>query len=164
MEMQDLKDISKCPFHNGTLGNEKSVSTETNGVGNQNEDWWPDRLTLDVLRQHSPLSDPMGESFEYKKEFESLDLASVKKELAELMTDSQDWWPADFGHYGPFLFEWPGIVPELIGYTTEEGEPAADSKDLLHSTVGLTTPIWIRRDAYYGRLSKNMGKKYPGLT
>ena len=103
MEMQDLKDISKCPFHNGTLGNEKSVSTETNGVGNQNEDWWPDRLTLDVLRQHSPLSDPMGESFEYKKEFESLDLASVKKELAELMTDSQDWWPADFGHYGPFF-------------------------------------------------------------
>src|SRR5690606_27623254 len=103
MEMQDLKDISKCPFHNGTLGNEKPVSTETNGVGNQNEDWWPDRLTLDVLRQHSPLSDPMGESFEYKKEFESLDLASVKKELAELMTDSQDWWPADFGHYGPFF-------------------------------------------------------------
>ncbi|MFA7471414.1 MAG: catalase/peroxidase HPI [Spirosomataceae bacterium] len=101
--MQDLKDISKCPFHNGTLGNEKPVSTETNGVGNQNEDWWPDRLTLDVLRQHSPLSDPMGESFEYKKEFESLDLASVKKELAELMTDSQDWWPADFGHYGPFF-------------------------------------------------------------
>lgn len=103
MEMQDLKDISKCPFHNGTLGNEKPVSTETNGVGNQNEDWWPDRLTLDVLRQHSPLIDPMGESFEYKKEFESLDLASVKKELAELMTDSQDWWPADFGHYGPFF-------------------------------------------------------------
>lgn len=103
MEMQDLKDISKCPFHNGTLGNEKPVSTETNRVGNQNEDWWPDRLTLDVLRQHSPLSDPMGESFEYKKEFESLDLASVKKELAELMTDSQDWWPADFGHYGPFF-------------------------------------------------------------
>lgn len=103
MEMQDLKDISKCPFHNGTLGNEKPVSTETNGVGNQNEDWWPDRLTLDVLRQHSPLIDPMGESFDYKKEFESLDLASVKKELAELMTDSQDWWPADFGHYGPFF-------------------------------------------------------------
>ncbi len=103
MEMQELNDISKCPFHNGTLGNEKPVSTETNRVGNQNEDWWPDRLTLDVLRQHSPLSDPMGESFEYKKEFESLDLASVKKELAELMTDSQDWWPADFGHYGPFF-------------------------------------------------------------
>lgn len=103
MEMQDLNDISKCPFHNGTLGNEKPVSTETNRVGNQNEDWWPDRLTLDVLRQHSPLIDPMGESFDYKKEFESLDLASVKKELAELMTDSQDWWPADFGHYGPFF-------------------------------------------------------------
>lgn len=103
MEMQELNDISKCPFHNGTLGNEKPVSTETNRVGNQNEDWWPDRLTLDVLRQHSPLTDPMGESFDYKKEFESLDLASVKKELAELMTDSQDWWPADFGHYGPFF-------------------------------------------------------------
>ena len=103
MEMQELNDVSKCPFHNGTLGNEKPVSTETNRVGNQNEDWWPDRLTLDVLRQHSPLIDPMGESFEYKKEFESLDLASVKKELAELMTDSQDWWPADFGHYGPFF-------------------------------------------------------------
>jgi catalase-peroxidase len=68
--------------------------------GPTNRDWWPNQLRLDILRQHSALSDPMGPGFDYKKEFESLDLAAVKADLAALMTDSQDWWPADFGHYG----------------------------------------------------------------
>ncbi len=68
-----------------------------------NRDWWPNRLNLAILRQFSPLSDPMGEGFDYAAEFESLDLAAVKKDLAALMTESQDWWPADFGHYGPLM-------------------------------------------------------------
>lgn len=91
-------DISKCPFHNGTLAKEK-ISTE----GTDNKDWWPKQLSLDILRQHSPLIDPMDEDFNYPKAFSSLDYKSLKEDLHKLMTDSQDWWPADFGHYGPFF-------------------------------------------------------------
>nr|WP_257469006.1 catalase/peroxidase HPI [Chryseobacterium sp. D764] len=73
------------------------------GGGTQNSDWWPDQLRVDLLRQHSSLSDPMDKDFDYAKAFESLDLEAVKKDLHALMTDSQDWWPADFGHYGPLF-------------------------------------------------------------
>ena len=73
------------------------------GVGMTNRDWWPNQLNLDILHQHSPKSNPMGEGFNYAKEFKSLDLEAVKKDLRELMTKSQEWWPADFGHYGPFF-------------------------------------------------------------
>lgn len=72
-------------------------------VARKNRDWWPNQLNLQVLHQHSSLSDPMGEAFDYAKEFKSLDLDAVIKDLKALMTDSQDWWPADFGHYGPFF-------------------------------------------------------------
>jgi catalase-peroxidase len=73
------------------------------GGGTSNRDWWPNQLRLDLLHQHSTKSDPMGEDFDYAKEFKSLDLAAVKKDLAKVMTDSQPWWPADFGHYGPLF-------------------------------------------------------------
>ncbi|HYE54986.1 MAG TPA: catalase/peroxidase HPI [Chitinophagaceae bacterium] len=92
------KDISKCPFHNGTLKQNAAA-----GGGTRNRDWWPNQLKLNILRQHSSLSNPMGEDFNYAEEFKSLDLAAVKKDLHALMTDSQDWWPADFGHYGPLF-------------------------------------------------------------
>ncbi len=75
----------------------------TSGRGRSNQDWWPDQLNLNVLRQRSPLSNPMGKGFNYAEEFKSLDLGAVKKDLQALMTDSQDWWPADFGHYGPLF-------------------------------------------------------------
>lgn len=90
-------DISKCPFHNGTMN--KSVA----GEGTQNKDWWPNALKVNILRQNSSLANPMAPDFDYAKEFESLDLEAVKKDLTALMTDSQDWWPADFGHYGPLF-------------------------------------------------------------
>ena len=83
---------AKCPFNHGAA---------TGGTTNQ--DWWPNQLRLDLLQQHSSKSNPMGADFNYAKEFESLDLAAVKKDLAVLMTDSQDWWPADFGHYSPLF-------------------------------------------------------------
>ncbi|HKS73929.1 MAG TPA: hypothetical protein VJQ82_12090, partial [Terriglobales bacterium] len=78
---------SKCPFNHG-------ASAPTN------RDWWPKQLDLRILHQHSSLSDPMGEAFDYAKEFNTLDLKAVVKDLTALMTDSQEWWPADFGHYG----------------------------------------------------------------
>jgi catalase-peroxidase len=77
--------------------------TAVAGRSMSTQDWWPNRLKLDILHQHSSKSNPMGEDFNYAKEFKSLDLAAVKKDLTALMTDSQDWWPADFGHYGPLF-------------------------------------------------------------
>lgn len=95
---KDLNDISKCPFHNGSMKKENVA-----GGGTKNSDWWPDQLRIDILRQHSSLSNPMDKDFDYAAEFNSLDLEAVKQDLHALMTDSQDWWPADFGHYGPLF-------------------------------------------------------------
>lgn len=86
--MSDENTEAKCPFHQAA------------GGGTTNRDWWPNQLRLDLLHLHSSKSDPMGEEFDYAKEFKSLDYAALKKDLHALMTDSQDWWPADFGHYG----------------------------------------------------------------
>jgi catalase-peroxidase len=85
---------AKCPFHSGAR---TSVGTRSN------QDWWPNQLNLKILHQNSSLSDPMGDDFDYAKEFASLDLGAVKKDIETLMTDSQDWWPADYGHYGPLF-------------------------------------------------------------
>ena len=86
-----MSDEAKCPFNHIA------------GLGRTNQDWWPNRLRLELLHQHSSKSDPMGKGFDYAKKFKSLDYRALKKDLVELMTDSQDWWPADFGHYGPFF-------------------------------------------------------------
>lgn len=87
---------SKCPFHSGN-------ANQAAGGGTRNQDWWPNKLNINILRQHSSLSDPMDPDFNYAEEFKKLDLAAVKKDLYDLMTDSQEWWPADFGHYGPLF-------------------------------------------------------------
>ena len=86
----------KCPFHSGPV-------KQSGGGGTRNRDWWPNQLRLNILRQHSPLSNPMDQKFNYAQEFKSLDLKAVKKDIFDLMTTSQDWWPADYGHYGPFF-------------------------------------------------------------
>ncbi len=86
----------KCPFSGG-------AKKHTAGEGTSNQDWWPNRLKLNILRQHSAKSNPLGEDFDYASEFQKLDLATVKQDIFDLMTDSQDWWPADYGHYGPLF-------------------------------------------------------------
>ncbi|MGA1380967.1 MAG: catalase/peroxidase HPI, partial [Schleiferiaceae bacterium] len=94
--MDHTQSTGKCPF---TSERTKAAA----GGGTTNKDWWPNSIKLNILRQHSEKVNPMGADFDYAKEFMTLDLAAVKKDLAALMTDSQDWWPADYGHYGPFF-------------------------------------------------------------
>ncbi len=86
----------KCPFHGGAL-------KQSAGTGTGNRDWWPNQLKLNILRQNSSLSDPMDKGFNYAKEFKKLDLKALKKDIRKIMTTSQDWWPADYGHYGPLF-------------------------------------------------------------
>ena len=96
-QVWDVNESSrKCPFMSGIL--KKGA-----GGGTSNRDWWPNQLKLNILRQHSSLSNPMNKDFNYAEAFKSLDLNAVKQDLYDLMTDSQDWWPADYGHYGPFF-------------------------------------------------------------
>src|ERR1700733_10990881 len=123
---------SKCPFAGGTRAP-------------TNRDWWPNQLNLRPLNQNSPLSDPMGEAFDYATAFKSLDLNAVIKDLHALMTDSQDWWPADFGHYG-------GVFLRMAGASSVSRR----------STRGRTTPISTRRAGCCGRSSRNTEKTYPG--
>ena len=89
-------DASQCPFLSGT-------QKKPAGAGTSNRDWWPNELKLNILRQNASKSNPMGEDFNYAEAFKSVDFATLKKEVIDLMTDSQDWWPADYGHYGPFM-------------------------------------------------------------
>jgi catalase-peroxidase len=105
---------SKCPFNHAAAGG-----------GTTNRDWWPNQLNLKILRQHSSLSDPMDEGFNYTEAFKSLDFAAVKQDLHALMTDSQDWWPADFGHYGPLFIR---MAWHAAGtYRTGDGRGGAGS-------------------------------------
>jgi len=90
------KDENKCPVMHGAL-------TSNSSGGTSNKDWWPNQLNLSILHQHDRKSDPMDEGFDYAEEFKKLDYKALKKDLNDLMTDSQDWWPADYGHYGPFF-------------------------------------------------------------
>ncbi len=92
----NVNTAGKCPFTGGAL-------KQAAGGGTKNRDWWPNQLKLNILRQHSSLSNPMGDNFNYAEEFKKLDLKAVKKDLFDLMTQSQEWWPADYGHYGPFF-------------------------------------------------------------
>src|SRR5258707_1163420 len=93
---QNLSTETKCPFSGGARKHAIAGAPT-------NANWWPDQLNLKILHQRSPLSDPMGEAFNYAEEFKSLDLDAVIKDLHGLMTTSQDWWPADYGHYGPLF-------------------------------------------------------------
>jgi catalase-peroxidase len=113
-----MNNESKCPV-TGRKG--KNVA----GGGTSNRDWWPNQLNLNILHQHSPLSNPMGQTYNYAEEFKSLELGALKKDLVELMTDSQDWWPADYGHYGGLMIR---MTWHSAGtYRTGDGRGGASS-------------------------------------
>ena len=99
--MSDLKDPKSSQTTGGGCPFSGTTRKFTAGTGTSNQDWWPNQLNLKILHQHSSQSNPMGEAFNYAEEFKTLDLATVKRDIFDLMRTSQDWWPADYGHYGP---------------------------------------------------------------
>ncbi|MBL6655778.1 MAG: catalase-peroxidase, partial [Flavobacteriaceae bacterium] len=120
--MEHLKNENgKCPFGYGEV-------KQSAGAGTGNRDWWPNQLKLNILRQHSSLSNPNEAEFDYAEAFGQLDLEAVKKDLHDLMTDSQDWWPADYGHYGPFFIR---MAWHAAGtYRTTDGRGGAGAGQL----------------------------------
>jgi catalase-peroxidase len=127
-----MNEDSKCPVTGRT-------SKPIAGGGMSNRDWWPEQLNLKILHQHSHMSNPMGEAFNYAEEFKKLDLQALKKDLYALMTDSQDWWPADYGHYGGLFIRmaWHSQAPTVSATAAAVQGPAANA--LGPSTAGRTT-------------------------
>ena len=148
---------AKCPFLEGAV-------KQSAGGGTSNRDWWPNQLNVDMLHEHSERSSPMGESFNYAEAFKTLDLKAVVKDLHALMTDSQDWWPADYGHYGPFFVRMACTAPAPTASEMVVAVQALAHNDLPLSTAGLTTLALTRRAACSGPSSRNTVAKSHGPT
>src|SRR5256885_8296595 len=131
---QTVAGVGKCPVAHGA-------------PGRRNRDWWPEALDISVLHRNSSLSDPMGDGFDYAQEFESLDLDAVIKDLHALMTDSQDWWPADFGHYGGLMIRMAWHSAGTHRITDSRGGAGAGQQRFapLHSWPGNAKPEHTRR-------------------
>ena len=129
-----------------------------------NRDWWPNQLDLPILHQHSPLSNPMGEGFNYAKEFKTLDLEALKQDIIEVMTTSQDWWPADYGHYGPLFIRMAWHTAGTYRIADGRGGGGAALSASPPSTAGPTTPTSTRRAGCSGRSSRSTAGRSPGPT
>jgi len=128
-----------------------------------NRDWWPNQVNVNVLHQFSPASDPMGADFNYAKAFETLDLDAVRNDLTALMTDSQDWWPADYGHYGPLFIR---MAWHAAGtYRTGDGRGGGGRGQQRFAPLNSwPTATSTRRGACFGRSSRNMARNSLGPT
>lgn len=144
---------AKCPFNHSVVG-----------AGTTNRDWWPKQLRVDLLNQHSARSNPLAASFNYAEAFKRLDLQALKQELRALMIDSQDWWPADFGHYGPLFVRMAWHSAGTYRTGDGRGGGGAGNSASRHSTAGRTTSAWTRHAACCGRSSKSTGRRFPGPT
>ena len=147
-----MTDEIKCPFNHAAAG------------GTSNRDWWPNQLRLDLLNQHSTKSNPLGEKFDYAEEFRKLDYFALKKDLLALMTDSQDWWPADFGHYGPQFIRMSWHAAGTYRTADGRGGGGRGSSASPPSTAGPTTSTSTSRAACCGRSSRSTARRFPGPT
>lgn len=159
METHSVDSGAKCPVAHGAQATPTPASRSRSP-----RDWWPNQLDLGVLHQHAPASSPMGTTFNYAAEFKTLDLDAIKQDLTTLMTDSQDWWPADFGHYGPLFIRmaWHAAGTYRIG--DGRGGAGTGSQRFAPSTAGPITSTSTRPAVCSGRSSRSMAGRSPGLT
>ena len=129
-----------------------------------NQDWWPNQLDLQVLHQHSSLSNPMGEDFDYAEEFKTLDVDALKRDLIAVMTTSQDWWPADYGHYGPLFIRMTWHAAGTYRIADGRGGGGSGTQRFAPSTAGPTTRTSTRRAGCSGRSSRSTAARSPGPT
>lgn len=152
-----LSNESKCPFSGDALNHTIAGARTTAG-------WWPNQLNLNLLKKNCPMANPMPGDFDYAAEFKSLDLDAVVADLTALMTDSQDWWPADYGHYGPFFVRmaWHSAGTYRIG--DGRGGAGSGTQRFAPSTAGPITETLIRHDDSFGRSSRSTDESSPGPT
>ena len=130
----------------------------------KNKDWWPNQLDLSGLRKHSEKSDPMGDGFDYANEFNTLDLDAVKSDINTLLTTSQDWWPADYGNYGPFFIRMAWHSAGTYRVTDGRGGSGEGLHRFAPQTHGQITETLIKHVVCCGRPSKSMERRFPGQT
>ena len=158
-----LKDFAVRPLHTfSRSASKKPAPSRTRPRAGVQPPWWPHRLDLRILARNAPATDPMGADFDYAAEFESLDLAAVRRDIEQVLTTSQDWWPADFGHYGPLMIRMAWHAAGTYRIRTAEAAPAPACSASRRRTAGPTTEAWTRRAGCCGRSRRNTAASSPG--